>query len=497
MFGQNEDEDEEFNKMITQLAGAPRSGPMGSPEDFFAEQPQAAATTPTRQSIYTPPPQVEPQFQQKVGGREFGIGDIAMLGGIVASLLAKKPDVTAALAGQYGGAVMQDQGRRDAQNQEIERYNNKLVNENDPMERWQRDTAAKIQIGNLEARDAATALEREREERMAQRLADEADPESPINQAKLVHAQKLSDIEIAQRKATGEMSLQERLAVIAAEQKGRAARGGYRGGGGGGVPAKPGEETPAQKLKRLKIEKELAILEGGQPTAAQAARDAKRDALLEPLAGYEVADENLWRGTAASPNIKDKLANSFIQLGIAKDALKRMADIRAEVGGESAKWGDADLVAEYNTAAAAMTSAFGQIKNIGVISPSEMSVINTENLPKLDKRTRDMASFMVGDDVHGQLTGTLRELERQIDARAAKIGLRKLGTGPKTGKPAAAAAPAPAAAPAVATTPLGDEEMDSGDGVGVYTFINPKTGVKQQATMTAEEAVALKAVRVR
>ena len=235
MFGQNADEDEEFNKMITQLAGAPRSGPMGSPEDFFAEQAQPQAATPSRQSIYTPPPQVEPQYQQKVGGREFGVGDIAMLGGIVASLLAKKPGVTAALAGQYGGAVMQDQGRRDAQNQEIERYNNKLANENDPMDRWQRDTAAKIQVGNLEARDAATALERAREERMAQRLADEADPESPINQAKLTRAQKLSEIEIAQRKAVGEMSLQEKLAVLAAEQKGRAVKGGYRGGGGGGT----------------------------------------------------------------------------------------------------------------------------------------------------------------------------------------------------------------------------------------------------------------------
>ena len=490
MFGQNADEDEEFNKMITQLAGAPRSGPMGSPEDFYAEQAQPQAATPSRQSIYTPPPQVEPQYQQKLGGREFGIGDIAMLGGIVASLFAKKPGVTAALAGQYGGAVMQDQGRRDQQNQEIERYNNKLANENDPMDRWQRDTAAKIQVGNLEARDAATALDREREERMAQRLADEADPESPINQAKLTRAQKLSEIEIAQRKAVGEMSLQEKLAVLAAEQKGRAVKGGYRGGGGGGTaPAKPGEETPEQKLKRLKIEKELAALESGAPTATQAKRDAERDALLEPLAGYEVADENLWRGTAESPNIKDKYANTFIQFGIARDALQRMAQIREEYGGESAKWGDAEAVAAYNTAAAAVTSAFGQIKNIGVISPTEMSVINTENLPKLDKRWRDIFNKGLGDDVLGQLKGTLGELEKQTDARAAKIGLRRIGTGPKTDKAAAAVEAAP--------TVNADEETDSGDGVGVYTFVNPKTGVKQQAMMTAEEAAAYKATRIR
>ena len=73
MYQQDDKEDEDFNSLISELAGSGEAAP-------------------TRQSVYTPPPAAaEPAYQQKIGAREFGVGDIAMLGGILASLVAKKP----------------------------------------------------------------------------------------------------------------------------------------------------------------------------------------------------------------------------------------------------------------------------------------------------------------------------------------------------------------------------------------------------------------------
>ena len=290
MYQQDDKEDEDFNSLISELAGSGEAAP-------------------TRQSVYTPPPAAaEPAYQQKIGAREFGVGDIAMLGGILASLVAKKPGIAGALAGQYGGAVMQDSARRDAQNADIERFNAKLANENDPLDRWQKEQAAKLGAANVEARTAETEVQRSREDRMAQLAADEADPESPLNQAKLTYQQKLADIELNQRKALGEASTAEKIKQLAEAAK--YARGRGAGAGAGKGPAAPKPVSATKELAEYKARAELERLQSGDApqtgmTAAQQAAKEKRDALHVPFEGYVVADDALWDATVLTPNIRE------------------------------------------------------------------------------------------------------------------------------------------------------------------------------------------------
>lgn len=407
----NDIEDEEFNTLISQLAGQ--------------AQPSSEVGTPAAQSqsVYTPPPAAaDPMYQQKVGKREFGFGDIAMLGGILASLATKKPGIAGALAGQYGGAVMQDSARRDAQNADIERFNAKLASENDPLDRWQKEQAAKLGAANVEARNAETEVQRSREDRMARLAADEADPESPLNQAKLTYQQKLADIELNQRKALGEASTAEKIRVLAEAGK-------YKGGRGAGKgSAAPKPVSATKELAEYKARAELERLQSGDApqagmTAAQQAAKEKRDALRVPFDGYVVADDALWDATVLTPNIREKLRASDAQLATADDALREMADIRKQYGGESAMFGDAEAVGRYNTAKSKLSAAIGEIKNIGVVSPTEMAVINDENIPTLDKSPRDMLNKAFGDNKLGLLEGTRKGIQAARYNTAKRYGL--------------------------------------------------------------------------
>lgn len=251
LYGQD-DEDEKFKQMLGGIIG---DGP--APYDTTTGFEQQSLTPPVMpQSAgggfpgYTPPPAAAaPAYLDHVQGHQFGGADVAMLGGILAALLGggkHRGDIAGALAGQYGGAVMQANGRADQRNQQIDQYNSQLASKDDPLERWKADMQAKAQVGNMSLRQKELDAQAAREQRIADHQALE-DARDPIADATRQH-QGFADIDVetSKKKYAAELEMRTKLAKIL----------------GKGQFAAPGGKEDDDPVKLLKKKEAQALLDG-------------------------------------------------------------------------------------------------------------------------------------------------------------------------------------------------------------------------------------------
>ena len=452
----DQDEDEKFRQMLGGILG---SGP--APYDVTTsmeqppqspQQPQLSApympqSAPAGLGGYTPPPAAgPPQYLDRVQGHQFGGGDIAMLGGILAALLGggkHRGEIAGSLAGQYGGAIMQNNARADARNQEVDQYNSQLAAKDNPLERWKADMMGKQALGNLKARSDEMELQKSREARIAA-AQDAESAKDPAEEARRIAAARADvDLETTRKKNDMEVGTREMLAKILG-------KGQFAAPPGGSNASANGSSDPTKELKRKLAENALKGIEDGTvdpltgktslklddqgtpikpKTAAQAAKEKVTDALLTPFEGTEVSDEAQWRAVAQDKTTREKSRRDDAALSGAVPALKRMAELREKYGTESGFGEDSGKVrAEYDVENAKVQSALGVLKNIGVISPTEADNI-AKTIPTMGPGLSDIAraipkSMGGGDSTLGKLKGAASEWEGLVERGRAKYGLR-------------------------------------------------------------------------
>jgi hypothetical protein len=437
-----DDEDEKFRQMLGGIIG---SGPASYDVTTSMEQPdQTQLSAPYMpQSAggmygYTPPPAAGPAAQlDHVQGHQFGAGDLAMLGGIVAALLGggrHRGEIAGSLAGSYGGAVMQANARADQRNQQIDQFNAVQAAKDDPLARWKADQEAQYRAGSLKARGDELALQKTREERIAAAQAAE-DIKDPVEEAKRV-AQARADVALDTRRRENDMEVgtREMLGEILGKQRAKYAAPGSAA------------DTPEAKLKRKLAENALAGMESGavdpltgkpivpkdadgnpikpQTPASKAAAD-KLAAGLAPFEGTEVADESVWKPIASNPTIREKSRRDDAALSGALPAIDRMIALREQNGAETGFGEDSGKVtAAYDVERGKMESALGVLKNIGVISPTEAANLS-KTIPTLDPKFSDVSRLVgAGDSTLGKLKGLRKEWADLVERGRAKYGLR-------------------------------------------------------------------------
>lgn len=448
-----QDEDERFRQMLGGIIG---SGPapydvttsMEQPAQQQLSAPYMPQSARTGFGGYTPPPAAAPpQYLDHVQGHQFGAGDVAMLGGILAALLGggkNRGAIAGSLAGQYGGAMMQANARADQRNQQVDQYNSQLAAKDDPLERWKADMMGKQAVGNLKARGDELELQKSREERIAAAQAAE-DAKDPIEQARLIEEAR-AGVRLDTKRKENDMDVgtREMLGLILGKQKAQfAAPGG-------------GSNDPMKELKRKQAEALQAGIDDGSidpttlkpkaklddegnpikpPTPASAAAAKKLQDALAPFEGTEVADESVWKPVASNPNIREKSRRDDAALSAAVPALQRMAELRKKYGTENGFGEDSGNVrAQYDVENAKVQSALGVLKNIGVISVTEAENI-AKTIPTMGFGPSDLSRLIPkslggGDSTLGKLKGAASEWEDLVERGRAKYGLRRQSAAP-------------------------------------------------------------------
>lgn len=393
------DEEERRRQLLGGLLGGitPQSEPSAAPTE--APQPSAsqALAAPdlsfmqqSGPSGYRPPPAAAPEFMPHVqNGHEFGVGDVAMLGGILAALLGGGKhggSIAGALAGSYGSGVIENMRQRNQRNAEIDRYNNKLANENTEYDRWKADQEAQLAFGNLDARKKALQQEAEREQRIRDRQTLLDDPNSAPNTTEVTQAERVakarSGVEIteAQRRSEIEYEKQRLLAELLGKGKYAAPTG---KGGGGAI-------SPEKALKRKLAENALKGMEDGSvdpltgkpkvPTdeagnpikpetpAAKAARE-KADLLHTPIPGSVVQDEDAWNAAVTSGVERRNVQKYLTGVQQVRNSLQAMKELREANGIEF--FGQAK--SDYDAALTAAIGGFTQIGQSGVLNGGEFA----------------------------------------------------------------------------------------------------------------------------
>jgi hypothetical protein len=440
------DEDEKFRQMLGGILG---NGP--APYDVttsMEQQPQQQFSAPympeSAQGIggYTPPPAAAPpQYLDRVQGHQFGGGDIAMLGGILAALLGggkHRGEIAGSLAGQYGGAVMQANGRADQRNQQVDQFNAQLAAKDDPLARWKADQEAQYRSGNLKSRADELALQKTREDRIGAAQAAE-DAKDPVAEAeRIARARGNVALDITRQKNDMEVGTREMLGQILGKQKGE-----YASPTGKGAS---GMDDPAKALKAKLAENALAGMTDGSvdpltgkpvvkldpdgnpvkpPTAASAAAAKKLQDALAPYEGTEVADESVWKPIAGNPTIREKSRRDDAAIAGAVPALDEMIKLRKANGTETGFGEDSgNVTAAFDVERGKVESALGVLKNIGVISPTEAANL-AKTIPTIGPGLSDASRLVgMGDSTLGKLEGARDEWVKLTERARSKYGLR-------------------------------------------------------------------------
>lgn len=458
----DQDEDEKFRQMLGGILG---SGPAPYDVTTSMEQPEQSqlnAPYMPQSSIgsgmggYTPPPAAAaPQYLDHVQGHQFGAGDVAMIGGILAALLGggkHRGEIAGSLAGQYGGAIMQANGRADQRNQQVDQFNAQLAAKDDPLARWKADQEAQYRAGSLKARDKELALQQSQEERIAARQAAE-DAKDPVEQARLIEEARAGvRLDTKRKENDMEVGTREMLAQLL----------GVNGKGGKyGAPTGAAAADPTKLLKQKLAQNALKGMEDGsvdpltgkprvptdengnpvkpQTPAAKAAAE-KLAAGLMPFEGTEVADEAVWKPIGSNPTIREKSRRDDATLAGVLPALDRMIQMREENGTETGFGQKSGAVtAAYEVERGKVESALGVLKNIGVISPTEAANL-AKSIPTLGPGVSDVSRILPeslggGDSTLGKLQGSRKEWEGLIERGRAKYGLRGKSAGATNEKP--------------------------------------------------------------
>lgn len=462
--GFDPDEEEKKRQLLGGLLGGitPQepAGPTEEPQPMATPGLQAPDTSfmqSGQQGLggYTPPPAAQsPEFLQKVqSGHEFGAGDIAMLGGIIAALVAGGKNggaIAGGLAGQYGQGVIGDMQQRNQRNAEIDVYNNKLANQDTELARWEKDQEAQLSYGNLEARKTGQDLEKQHIELQKARMEAEANPDSPAAQAKLAQLQKKLEIEgeaevgVYQKKSDIELNQRKLLAELVGARGGRAASGHAAPTGKGAAPTDP--------VKALRAKEAAAKLAGidagtydpvtGKPisgdtgekplTPPQKLAREKYDALKTPIPGLEIEDEEAWAASVTTPGARDKVAKYWQGVQQTKNALSRMKTLREANGAEMF----GEKKAAYDAALTAAIGGFTQIGNSGVLNGGEFARYK-DMIPGMAPRLADVGRLVGGEDqTVAELTGVMSEVDSLAADGLAVAGVRP-GSGKSKGGPAA------------------------------------------------------------
>ena len=410
---------------------------------------------------YTPPPVAAPEFMQRVqSGHEFGVGDIAMLGGILAALLAGGKNggaIAAGLAGQYGQGIIGDMARRNERNAEIDKYNNKLANENTEYDRWKADTEAKLAYGSLAARNKGLEQDAAREKRIADRLALLDDPNSAPNKTEVTQAERIAkarsgvEIEEAQKRSEIEYKKQELLAKLLGKGKFAAPKG----------PAAAKPKTPKQELEDYTNAEKLRLIKAGKMNLAGEMLDehgnvipkpkagtTAADGSVEPFADTEYENEALFKESVSTAGNYQKNRQADADMAAGIQALQTMENLLTEHGSQ---WGSTEesnkLIGQFNTAKGTVQTAIGAMKNLGILQPAEALRIEKEIGADMSHGLSDLTkSVGYGDLRVGRLQGVRKTFEEALAARRHAIGLRK-----GSGKPKPAADGPSGAAPTGAT----------------------------------------------
>lgn len=425
----DQDEDEKFRQMLGGILG---SGP--APYDVTTsfeqpEQTQLSAPYMPQSSIgagmggYTPPPAAAaPQYLDHVQGHQFGAGDIAMLGGILAALIGggkHRGEIAGSLAGQYGGAIMQNNARADARNQQVDQFNAQLAAKDDPLARWKADQEAQYRAGSLRAREKELKLQEDREGRIAAAQDAEAAID-PVEQARKI-AQARADVDIATQRQKDDMTagLREKLGLITGKQKADAA--GFGAPGGAAV-------DPSKLLKKKLAENALAGMEDGTygpdgkpkekpKTPAQIAAEEKGDLLTTPFPGLKVEEPQAWAAANMTPTERRKNLAYFNGVQQVNNSLQRMIELREQNGTEILGRAKSD----YDAALTAAIGGFTQIGQSGVLNGGEFARYK-DFIPGIGPHLNDVMRLGGGDPTLEQLKG----VQDSVKALAGD-GLRSIG----------------------------------------------------------------------
>lgn len=480
--GYDPEEEERQRKLLGGLLGGitpqePTAAPSEAPQPMAAMGLVAPDTSFMQQGPeglggYKPPPAAKPEFMDRVqSGHEFGVGDVAMLGGILAALLGGGKNggsIAGALAGSYGQGIMGDMQNRNERNAQIDTYNNKLANQNTELDQWKADQEAQLQHGNLQARNKGLTLEQERERRIAERLALQDDPESELNQGEVTQAERLararSGVSIEEAQKRSDIELNQRKVLAELLGKGSAKHAAPPGKGG----------ASADPIKALKAREAAAKLAGidagtfdpltGKPigddgekplTPPQKLAREKYDSLKTPIPGLEIDDEEAWAASVTTPGGREKIQKYWQGVQQTKNALGRMKKLREENGIEVM----GEQKAAYDAALTAAIGGFTQIGNSGVLNGGEFARYK-DMIPGMAPRLADAGRLIGGEDqTVAELTGVMSEVDSLAADGLAVAGVRpgsggskkagapgggskaKLGDGFSEGAPSSAAGP--------------------------------------------------------
>lgn len=436
MYG--EDEDEKFRQMLGGILG---NGPAPYDVTTSMEQPDAPSalsvpympqSAPSGMGGYTPPPAASaPQYLDHVQGHQFGAGDVAMLGGILAALLGggkHRGEIAGSLAGQYGGAIMQNNARADQRNQQVDQFNAQLAAKDDPLARWKADQEAQYRAGSLKARDKELALQQTREDRIGAAQDAEAAID-PVEQARKI-AQARADVDIATQRQKDDMTagLREQLGVITGKQR---ADAGF--GAPGGKPLDPSkvlrnrqaqaalDGIDAGTVDPLTGKPKLPTDEDGNPikpkTAAQVAAGEKADLLATPFPGMKIDDNDAWRASNTTPAAREKNLKYFNGVQQVNNSLARMIKLREDNGTEILGRAKSD----YDAALTAAIGGFTQIGQSGVLNGGEFARYK-DFIPGIGPHLNDVMRLGGGDPTLEQLKG----VQDSVKALAGD-GLRSIG----------------------------------------------------------------------
>jgi len=463
--GYDPEEEERQRKLLGGLLGgitpqepaaAPSEAPqpmaamgLGAPDTSFMQQgPQGLGG-------YKPPPAAKPEFMDRVqSGHEFGVGDVAMLGGILAALLGGGKNggsIAGALAGSYGQGIMGDMANRNQRNAEIDTYNNKLANQNTELDQCKADQEAQLQHGNLQARNRALTADEAREKRIAERLALQDDPESELNKGDVTQAERIararSGVSLDEAKKRSEIEIQQRK--VLAELLGKGGRAGTGGGHAAPTGGKPIDPTKALRAKEA--EAKLAAIEAGTfdpltgkpkeaaKTAAQIEREGKADVLRTPIPGSAVVDEEAWKASTTSAVERRGIQKYFQGVQQVRNGIAALKQLREENGTEM--FGQAK--SNYDSELTAVIGGFTQIGQSGVLNGGEFARYK-DFIPGIGPKASDAMRLLPGhsDPTLDELQGVADAVEQLAGDGLATVGLAFEGPAQtRAGKGARAAAP--------------------------------------------------------
>lgn len=434
IYGQ-EDDDEKFRQMLGSILG---NGPapydvttsMEQPERSQLSAPYMPQSAPSMGGYTPPPAAAAPPYLDHVQGHQFGAGDIAMLGGILAALIGggkHRGEIAGSLAGQYGGAIMQNNARADQRNQQVDQYNSQLAAKDDPLERWKADMMGKQAVGNLEARNKELGLQQSREDRIAAAQAAE-DAKDPVEQARLIEEAR-AGVRLDTKRKENDMDVgtREMLGLILGKQKAQFAAP----GGGSNDPMKELKRKQAAALQAgiddgsidpTTLKPKAKLDDEGNPikpkTAAQVAAGEKADLLATPFPGSVVDNDQAWRAANLTPAEREKNKKYFTGVQQVRNSLQRMIQLREDNGTEILGRAKSD----YDAALTAAIGGFTQIGQSGVLNGGEFARYK-DFIPGISPHLNDVTRLVGGND---PTLEQLKGVKDSVDALASD-GLRTIG----------------------------------------------------------------------